>query len=199
MSIREALGQAIVDNDFATFKRLLSEHPEGRLYDGKDACLPSACNFGRLEFVQYLIGLGTDVNERLVDGGEPAIFGAVCDGHIEVVRWLLEHGAEINEIEPNGHKRSICLSTAARKGYLDIVKLLVDRGANVNSFGAGATPLSHAMAYGHTEVANYLRSVGAKMPEELAPSGVASGHTAAAPKGSKEATKGRSPKKPAKK
>ena len=53
------------------------------------------------------------------------------------------------------------------QGYFDIVKLLVERGAAVNACWALHTPLDFAIGYNKNNVADYLRSVGAKTAMEL--------------------------------
>ena len=86
---------------------------------------------------------------------------AASEGHIEIVRWLLQQGEKIN-FEVDGKPRCMSLSFAATNGHLDVVKLLVQHGASLTTAFQGNTPLSQAEAYGHSEVAEYLRSVGAK-------------------------------------
>ncbi|OAI41076.1 hypothetical protein AYO40_03865 [Planctomycetaceae bacterium SCGC AG-212-D15] len=67
---------------------------------------------------------------------------------------------------------------AAFGGHLDVVKLLVERGADVNAFGPGLTPLSYALMYNKKDVADYLRSVGAKEPRELVLRNIPASHKA---------------------
>ena len=51
---------------------------------------------------------------------------------------------------------------AASKGHLDTVKLLVEANANLNSKSKWGTPLREALDDNQPEVAQYLRSKGAR-------------------------------------
>ena len=52
---------------------------------------------------------------------------------------------------------------ASEKGYLEIVKLLIDSGAYVNvKDKRGRTALRYALENGRSEVAEFLKSKGAK-------------------------------------
>ena len=74
------------------------------------------------------------------------------------VRYLLSQGVNADSGE--------ALQIAALHGDMEIVKYLYDAGADVN-LPADSTPLDFAEMNEHTEVADYLRSVGAKRSTEL--------------------------------
>jgi ankyrin repeat protein len=52
---------------------------------------------------------------------------------------------------------------ASKYGYFNIVKYLVEKGADIHiKSHYGRSALSEALSNSHTEVANYLRSIGAR-------------------------------------
>jgi ankyrin repeat protein len=169
--VAERMYNAIQAGDLATFQRLFEEHPEERFYDdGRSKWFSDAASAGQLEIVQYLVATGVDVNEPAnndsVASPEGVVYRAAGEGHLDVVKWMLDHGAKLN-FEVRGQTRCCALLQAARDGHLDVVKLLVERGAAVNSCWAEMTPLDHAHDSGQEEVAQYLKSVGAKTAGEL--------------------------------
>jgi uncharacterized protein len=164
-----AVTRAFEAGDAAEFARLIGPHP-GLLRDtdGTDQWMWRAAMHGRLPMLQTLVSLGLDVNESpdVFDAENPfcqvegPILQAAGDGHLEVVRWLLERGAKINFMV-NGKNRCLPLLRAATNGHLEVVKLLVENGADIHFTHNGHTPLSQAVNYGHPDIAEYLRSVGA--------------------------------------
>lgn len=54
------------------------------------------------------------------------------------------------------------LIVAAQKGHLEIARLLIKHGAVLNATLNGISALNEAETYGQAEVAEYLRSLGAK-------------------------------------
>jgi len=179
MTIPEAMYEALDTDDFVEFKRLMLAHPEElRNERGKCIWLYNAASLGKLEAVKFLAALGVDVNEARDATGDRAIVRAAGNGHLEVVRWLLDHGADVNRVDRDGTKWCSALTMAAFSGHFDVVKLLVERGADVNALGPGMTPLSYALMYGQTAIADYLRSVGAKLPWQVAPRNLPAGHAA---------------------
>jgi hypothetical protein len=154
-------------NDLPSFEQLIRAHPEC-LYDedGWERWLNKVARRGMLPFVKLLVNLGVDMNARSGDApDDTALDQAAHEGRLEVVRWLLDHGAKVNFIL-YGEVRCTALTGAISNGCFDMVKLLVEHGANVNATGGGTTPLGYATSYGRTEIADYLRSVGAK-PEGI--------------------------------
>lgn len=133
--------------------------------------LYSAAQKGAINVVKRIISWGYDANtsrdpDRLPPEGP--LFPAVMSGNLELVRWLLEQGAISECLVPGEDEpRNFALSTAVSDGRLDIVQLLVEYGANVNVYYGNRTPVSESLAYGHKDIADYLRSKGGKTPEEL--------------------------------
>lgn len=172
-SIGHQLSDAVEAGDAEAFARLMRDYPE-KVWDDPETrtrtrWLFSAADSGCLPIIELLVDAGADVNAPCMGHApEGVIDTAASEGHLEVVRWLLDRGAVINHTVA-GMPRCFALTGAAFSGHLDVVKLLVERGAWINCVWAGMTPLSHAMMYGQTEVVDYLRSVGAKLPDELNP------------------------------
>jgi ankyrin repeat protein len=115
--------------------------------------------------LELLINHGADVNAPSPLTGHPegSLASAASSGSLECVAILLRHGAKVNHIV-NGKVRCSALTGAAMEGSLDIVKMLVEHGADLTASWAGQNALSIALLYGKQDVADYLRSVGMKMP-----------------------------------
>ena len=168
--------EAISKDDAATLDALLRANPQHRFrYNGSERWLTSAVMHGRVNVLKLLVSLGANpaAPENTTDSvpdPEGPIFHAACAGHLEMVRYLLDLGVPVNHIIDD-RVRCSALAAAARYGYLDLTKLLVKHGAAVNAIWADKTPLDNAMRAGEDDVAEYLRSVGAKPAAELAAGG----------------------------
>ena len=130
--------------------------------------LIAAARGGHLDLVQLLLERGADVNLAVSGDGNPLIMAA-REGHLVIVQLLIERGADIEAMVPGDEN---ALITASANGQLDVVRYLVSRGANVNARtwveqvwgrqgGEWRSPLSMALAGGHTAVADFLRANGA--------------------------------------
>jgi ankyrin repeat protein len=162
------LTNAVLDGDAATAVRVLSEHPE-LVSDPDDArwLLRAAAKRNDLAIVEKLVECGADIHKDDGDSPEGLVYDAARAGAIDVVRWMLARGAVLN-YDYGKKRRCLSVISAAREGYLEVVKLLVEHGAEFNLPWNHETALSAAEDNGHKDVAKYLRSVGAKRPEELA-------------------------------
>lgn len=174
------------EGDIEEFSRLLRENPQYLRMDssfsdpGKEIWLRKSARDGQLAFVKFLVEeMGIGVNEPEDDDVNPEgpIILAAGNGHLDVVRWLLEHGAKIN-FDIKGELTSMPLSYAASNGHLEVVKLLVEHGAAINAVWKGDNALKWARTYDHDELADYLVSQGAKMPDELVEREIPTGHAA---------------------
>ncbi|TXT22070.1 MAG: ankyrin, partial [Planctomycetota bacterium] len=166
--VLEACYQALESGDVSEARQRFAEHPELRSNTGVLLSqLDDAAYRGDLPIVKVLVEMGADFNaprdKHAVMG---AIYSAAMGRATNVVAWLLEQGARVN-VECDGVIRSPPLISASRDGYLDIAKHLIAHGAVFNAVWGGKTCLSHALECGQQEVADYLRSIGAKLPEEL--------------------------------
>ena len=84
---------------------------------------------------------------------------------IRSIELLLKYGADPNIQEENMYRTPLFI--AARWGKLELVKILAENGADVNKpTKHGNTPLDQAVKNGHTDVADYLRSVGGIQNDE---------------------------------
>ena len=128
------------------------------LKDKRDRAFAGAAGTGNIRKMQALRLLGADIN-RHNQGTVPALIAAAHNGHIDGVRYLLNKGANVN-IHANGGWSA--LISASEKDHLDIVKLLVARGAEINSVGDDGSALRVALTRGNTDVASYLKGIGAK-------------------------------------
>lgn len=161
------ISDAMFSGNVAEMRRLLVENPEFlRFADGSDPWLRGAAQIGALPIVKMLIELGIDLNDE-TSGGTP-LWTACAFGQIDVARWLLDHGARVNQVR-QGQVTCDALKSAASNGHFDIVKLLVERGADIHASLHGINALMDAEFGGHTEIANYLRSLGAKDVRETIP------------------------------
>jgi uncharacterized protein len=166
-----------VKNDLAEFTRLLKANPDYLLGpDGTDLWMWSAALNGKLDVIKALVELGLDVNvpKDSEDANDPyytpegPILHAAAEGHVDVVRWLLDHGARIN-YTVRGQSRCLPLLQAATNGHLPVVTALVEHGADIHATWDGTNAITQAALYGHRNVRDYLRSLGAKDVREITP------------------------------
>lgn len=156
-------------NDFAQMESLIRMHPEFLVApNGAPFDLTIAARSGDLEYVQWLVQHGVDINSRSTGKQTPPVNSAANLGQTEVVRWMVENGATINFTIDD--KPPFCppLATAIRDGNNEMARILIDAGALLNVHDRYMmTPLSWAMRFGRTELADYIRARGGKMPNEI--------------------------------
>lgn len=134
---------------------------------GDGSPLIMAARNGRISTVRLLLDRGADVRKPVPGDGNPLIMAA-RGGHVEVADYLISRGADIEQVVPGDEN---ALIEASASGHLPVVQFLASKGANVNArvlaehnWKGGPdwrTPLGMAIRNGHTQVADYLRSVGA--------------------------------------
>jgi ankyrin repeat protein len=121
-----------------------------------DTALMTAALKGHLVIARLLVTAGAEINHS---GWTPLIYAAF-EGREETLKYLLEHGAEVNALAPNG---STALMVAARNGHIQTVKLLLEADADTDvKTSDGATALKWAREGLHPEIAELLRTTGAK-------------------------------------
>jgi ankyrin repeat protein len=131
----------------------------GAAFDGDDFCFAIANSQGNVEIVQAFLDHGADVDGARSGGAEHTVLMCAAEnGFIEIGELLLAQGADINKVDVFNDP---AVNVAAFHGELEFVKMLVDHGAELNIPGYnGNTAMGHALGNGHTEVADYLKSVG---------------------------------------
>jgi hypothetical protein len=141
-------------------------------FDDKFRYLNHAAADGQIACIDVLLTFGADLNWM----GNNILTGKPTPGLIlanaahqcppEVVSWLLDRGAHVNVVE-DGILYSPALLMAIRGDKLDTCQLLIERGALFNAVHNNRNALSVAIEWGHTDIIDYLRSVGAMTPAEL--------------------------------
>ena len=124
--------------------------------------LMSAVAINNTEVAALLLDRGADVNRTTSYGA------AMNVAHqVDMAEFLINRGASIESKDDDGYTP---LMKACSKGQIDMVRFLVSKGANVNaqatllfsSSPLAVSPLVLAERNGHTEVADMLRTAGAK-------------------------------------
>lgn len=126
------------------------------------ALLHSAKN-GDVEGVKNALANGANVVVRDSTMHRMSSLGfAANKGDLETICVLLDAGANVND----GGKDCVPIAKAAHMGRLEAVKLLVRRGADMNRCEQNGqyNAMAYAKINGKSDVVEYLRSIGAKMP-----------------------------------
>jgi ankyrin repeat protein len=110
-----------------------------------------------------LIDAGANVRDFQGALGRNPLLAALAYGHERVVAILLKADVDVNA---QGGEIAVMspLMLAAARGLRESVGLLVEAGATVNALSEAhkKTALDYAIEEGHTDVATFLRSHGAK-------------------------------------
>ncbi|XP_048653200.1 myotubularin-related protein 8 isoform X7 [Marmota marmota marmota] len=170
---KQALNQAVYDNDSHTLDQLLRQERYKRFINSRSGWgvpgtpLRLAASYGHLSCVQVLLAHGADVDSLDVKAQTP-LFTAVSHGHLDCVRVLLEAGAC-----PGGSIYNNCspVLTAARDGAIAILQELLGHGAEPNvkaklpvwasNIASCSGPLYLAAVYGHLDCFRLLLLYGA--------------------------------------
>jgi hypothetical protein len=145
--------------------------------------LMTALAFGFLDVAEALVRRGARVETVAaaaglgrVDAAAALLAGATAEdrhrafalasqhGRAEIVRFLLDAGEDPNRYNPEGnHGHSTPLHQAVWSNHLPIVQLLVARGARLDMRDTifEATPLGWAEYGQRSQIAEYLRTIGA--------------------------------------
>lgn len=118
-----------------------------------------AASKGKLDIVQKLVELGSDINKLGGVYGGGALNEAASSGHIEVVRYLLLREANLDVSEPERNP----LFGAISNGHVDIVKLLIKSGIDTDIKYAGESKedmdaLTFAREQGQIEIVKLLEN-----------------------------------------
>lgn len=124
----------------------------------------SACADNNEELLRVLIRLGAPVTSDDVYQDPLVAVSGECSTRMLAI--LLENGAKINWETDDG-PYSHALGMAIISGSLEACKYLVDQGAVFNTLRKKQTCLSLALQLGKDEIADFLRSKGAKTAVEM--------------------------------
>lgn len=140
--------------------------------------LQFACWTGSTEAALALLENGADP-KSVDEAGQTPLACAVPEGNADLVNRLLEAGADPETSDPRYGLP--VLHVAAMLGSADMVEALINKGASVNLKDAdGKVAFDYAVRYGHTDVAQVLKSHGARgnIPEAFDGSLAAQGDVA---------------------
>ena len=129
----------------------------------------TAASSGLVDAVKKHLEAGADVNAKN-KSGYTALHLAAKRGHDAVVAVLLEAKADVALASRSG--KTALHYVADYNGNLDLAKRLIAAKAPINvQDGRKRTPLNYALSRKRTELAELLRSNGAKTSKELASAG----------------------------
>merc|ERR1711887_266051 len=159
-----SLIEAAQEGDLARVRRLVSDaHAPDVNELGPDDRTPLifAASFGDPTIVQELVQAGALVDFQDSFGWSP-LHWAADTGHTSVVRQLVAAGANVNTRDSEGWSP---LHWAAYRGHMEVVQELVGGGVDINlttkmdrNTKKQYTAWDLASMYGHSEVADFLRS-----------------------------------------
>ncbi|XP_023489700.1 phosphatidylinositol-3,5-bisphosphate 3-phosphatase MTMR8 isoform X2 [Equus przewalskii] len=170
---KQALSQAVYDNDCYTLDQLLRQERYKCFINSRSGWgvpgtpLRLAASYGHVSCLRVLLAHGADVDSLDIKAQTP-LFTAVSHGHLDCVRVLLEAGAC-----PGGSIYNNCspVLTAARDGAVAILKELLSHGAEANvkaklpvwasNIASCSGPLYLAAVYGHLDCFRLLLLYGA--------------------------------------
>ena len=122
-----------------------------------------------VQFLEFLLSKGADVNSRESNGRETALHGALratarehndMPNTLAKIRLLLDHAADPGLADTNGESALHC---AVRQGLYDVLAMFLERGANIEERFEDETPLMRACVLRHSDIVRLLLSKGAQV------------------------------------
>ena len=115
---------------------------------------------GKLDYVEYLIDHGADIDAQDNDGNSPFML-ACLSNRVDVYKYLHDKGADIN-IQTKRYGTPLTFATSW--GWLNLAQLLIEWGANIEGKDCeDHTPLNIAVNNGKVEFVELLCSKGANI------------------------------------
>jgi hypothetical protein len=154
--------------DAATVVELIRLYPELRLHDGPPGTPLEILDREAPELLELAFQAGLSPNAQPDGRCQTLLQAAAADGNLDRMRLLLRYGADLETRNDSGET---ALGYTCSWGQLEAARLLVEAGADVNAVEADPetgyrnTALDCTSRY--PEMAEYLRSVGAKYLHEL--------------------------------
>ena len=150
---------------------------EGQSLNLRVSLLHIVADNGLSEFIQPILDLGADVNEKDFQGSTPLIgatkllpfthkpYGAstkvLYKPYLDVVTTLIRRGADTNAID--NYTMQTSLHYAAQHNWVDAIVKLIEAGADKEAQdNHGNRPLHIAACFGSIEAAQKLKELGAK-------------------------------------
>ena len=128
-------------------KEFLIQNGENKFIHSDELMLIACCAWNKINWVKYLLDIGTDVN---VDTGAPLRYAAFS-GYIRLMKLLIDYGADINARSP--------LGWAIDGKRYEAAKLLLNKGADVHFSEDKA--LRTAVGHNYVELTRLLLLYGA--------------------------------------
>ena len=111
--------------------------------------------YGKLEYIKYLIKLGETLDKQQEKIGTPLTYAASL-GKIDIVEYCIDNGIDVNQKYDD--KTALVHSLA----YPDVTKLLISKGADVNAVDSNDNTVMHfASSQGYTDSLKILIDAGA--------------------------------------
>ncbi|MGD0898048.1 MAG: ankyrin repeat domain-containing protein [Thermoguttaceae bacterium] len=162
--VREKAAYLVRRGNRRRLRSLLREH--SYLLESDESLLVQAARWHNRSMLPWLLERGVSPNSRVGRGGNTPLMDAAAEGDTWAASLLIDYGAGIEAANENGETP---LGYAVTYEHPEVVRLLAARGADINGTeGTDKTYLDWALLSGWQEVADTLRSLGAKRMSELA-------------------------------
>lgn len=116
-----------------------------------------------VEFAQYLIDKGADINQQNKEGNTP-LYEACINGNKQLAKLFLKNNARLDLLNA---KNFSVLHAAACSGNIELVQLFLEKGLDCNQLSTSLeTPLHSACVNGQFEVVALLLKYGANFNQQ---------------------------------